>query len=424
MTVDFHHRRRSQEAAELQALPRCFTNGRDDAHGSGLVVDDADCHLVGDDANYRLDIDISGNGNHIQADRADRGHSFQLLQTQGSGLRRFYHARVLADRDECPRQPADRGRGHHAAFLHGVVQQGQGRRCPRAAAAANTDGFQYPRHRVAFGRGRSQAQIQYAHLYAQPLRSLPGYQFPGTGNLESRGLDGLRHLRDVRCVGQTGQHSTDHTGAGNANVDNRLCLAAAMKGTGHERVVLHSVGEHHQLGTAYRVAAGRALSSGQNAFGHQQHRVHIDASSGRCQVDAGADPLGCCQRFWYRANQPGIGFADAFMHQRRKSANEVHADRRRRLVQGHRHRRKPGRGGGGAGFGHRGHRDALVGNRDAVFARQLLGNWHQLLSGTGQAVIDALGADINILMRTAPYRQPQGYRPDVKIVLGDHCQRF
>ena len=67
-----------KEAAEDGAVASTFAGDGNDPHGGRLVVDHADGDLVGDQGGEGRGIGLAGNGDHIQADRADGGHGLEL----------------------------------------------------------------------------------------------------------------------------------------------------------------------------------------------------------------------------------------------------------------------------------------------------------------------------------------------------------
>ena len=50
--ADRHDRRASEETSELQGISDILTDGRNYTDCRCLLVDHADCHLIGDDAGY------------------------------------------------------------------------------------------------------------------------------------------------------------------------------------------------------------------------------------------------------------------------------------------------------------------------------------------------------------------------------------
>ena len=84
--VNRHDGRTAKQATVLDAVAHALADGRNHADGRGLVVDDADGHLVGDDAGDGLDRGVTGDGDHVQADGAHAGHGLELLEGKGACL--------------------------------------------------------------------------------------------------------------------------------------------------------------------------------------------------------------------------------------------------------------------------------------------------------------------------------------------------
>ena len=89
----------------------------------------------------------------------------------------------------------------------------------------------------------------------------------------------------------------DDAGAADADVDDAVGLADAVKRAGHERVVLDRIAKHDQLRAADAVAIGRAFGGRHDDFAHARHGVHVDARARRGDVDRRADALGARERF-------------------------------------------------------------------------------------------------------------------------------
>ena len=93
--VHRHDGRTAEQAAVLDAVAHALADGGNHADGRGLVVDDADGHLVGDDAGDGLDRGVAGDGDHVQANGAHAGHGLELLERKRTGLDGGDHAGVL-----------------------------------------------------------------------------------------------------------------------------------------------------------------------------------------------------------------------------------------------------------------------------------------------------------------------------------------
>ena len=70
-----------------------------------LLLMTPDGHLVGDDAGDGLDGGVAGNGDHIEADRADAGHGLKLLEREGTCLDGGDHARIFGNGMKAPERP-------------------------------------------------------------------------------------------------------------------------------------------------------------------------------------------------------------------------------------------------------------------------------------------------------------------------------
>src|SRR6266404_3715414 len=79
-TIHRHDRRAAQQTAELNHLANLAAGHRNDAHGGGLVVHHADCHLVSDDRSDRFRRGRSGHRDHVDPDRTNAGPGFQLFE--------------------------------------------------------------------------------------------------------------------------------------------------------------------------------------------------------------------------------------------------------------------------------------------------------------------------------------------------------
>ena len=207
---------------------------------------------------------------------------------------------------------------------------------------------------------------------------LAGHQLAHAGDAEGRLFDGLGH-HVKRLALHLLQGVVDHAGAGDAHVDDTFRLAHAVEGTGHEGVILHGVGENHELGAAEAAGGGGEVGRLLDDAAHLRHGVHVDAGLGGADVHGGADQIRRCQRLRDGVDELSVGLGKALLHQGREAADEVDAHGLGRLVQG---------GGEGgvvlrvAGGGHQGdgrHGDALVDDRDAELLLDGLAGGDQML---------------------------------------------
>ena len=135
-------------------------------------------------------------------------------------------------------------RRHHAALLHCVIQQCQRGSRTVSAADLQTHFLQNPGNAVPHRGSRSKTQVHNSERHIQPLGCLYAHDLTHTGNAESSLFDGLRHhiegltLDALQCV-------IHHAGSGHTHIQHALRLTHTMERTGHEGVVLHSVGEYN-----------------------------------------------------------------------------------------------------------------------------------------------------------------------------------
>ena len=104
-----------------------------------------------------------------------------------------------------------------------------------------------------------------------------------TCNLESCLLDGLAERLEVRLTTAilTGsavhlfQRIFHYAGTGDADIDNGVALADSMEGTGHERVVVRSIAEDHELGRTDAQTVSTGFGSLAHDLAHEFHGVHV-----------------------------------------------------------------------------------------------------------------------------------------------------
>ena len=85
------------------------------------------------------------------------------------------------------------------------------------------------------------------------------HQLTHTGDLEGGLLDDVGDFVNGQGLVHLGKGGTHNTGAGYAHMDDTVGLTHAVEGACHEGVVLRSVAEHHQLGTADALLIGGEL---------------------------------------------------------------------------------------------------------------------------------------------------------------------
>ena len=98
--VDGHDGRTAEQSTPFDGIADLFTDDGYDAHGGCLLVDHANGCFVSNDSGNGGSRGVARDGNHIETDGADAGHSFQFLDGQRTGLDRIDHALILTDGDE------------------------------------------------------------------------------------------------------------------------------------------------------------------------------------------------------------------------------------------------------------------------------------------------------------------------------------
>ena len=80
LAVNGHNRCITEKSAKFNHFALPLTDDGNDANGGRFVVDNANGDLVGNDARAGLGRGITGNGDHIESDRANGGHRLKLFK--------------------------------------------------------------------------------------------------------------------------------------------------------------------------------------------------------------------------------------------------------------------------------------------------------------------------------------------------------
>ena len=414
----------AQQTAEIQHVACFVANGRDDAHGGGLAVHHADGGFVRDQAADDLGSRVAGNDHHVDADRADGGHCFELFKRQAAAVGCVDHAVVLRHRDECAGQAAHVVGSHHAALFDGVVQQGQAGGGAAAAAAFQTHFFQNIGNAVADGRGGGQRQVDDARRYAKALAGKVGHQLAQTGDLERCALDQLSHFVHRGVLGQLGQRRTHGTGAGNADVDLAVRLARAVERTRHKRVVLGRVAEHDELGVAHAHVVLGQLGGLAHDLAHQLDGVHVDTRLGRANIDAGANDIRFRQCAGNGLDQAAVTGRKALVYQRTKAADEVDPHGLGRAVQRFGVQYRVSIGGRTQQHGNGRNADALVDDGNAVLAADAVNGRNQVARQAGDLVVDLLAGFLGVRVDAVQQADAHGHGTDIEVFIGQHADGF
>ena len=176
-------------------------------------------------------------------------------------------------------------RGHQAALLDRVVEQGQRRGGAERAADLKAHRLEHAGHAVALGRRRRKRQVHHAEGHAQPAGGLLRDKLAHARDAEGGFLDGFGH--DVEGLTLHALQRVVHDArAGNAHVYDAFRLAHAGDGAGHEGVVLHGVGKDDELGAAEAAGVGGHFRGLFDDAAHEGDGVHVDAGAGTGHVDA------------------------------------------------------------------------------------------------------------------------------------------
>jgi hypothetical protein len=215
----------------------------------------------------------------------------------------------------------------------------------------------------------------------------------------------------------------DHAGTADADVDHAIGLARAVEGARHERVVVRSVGEDHELGAAEAVVVLRPLRRLDEDPADRQDRVHVDPGGRRAHVDRGADPLGRRQDLGQRLNQPPVAVGPPLLDQGGEPADQVDLDLRRdgveRLCHGQVSLGRMRRGD----RGDRAHGDPPVDDRDTVPPLNFKADRAKSSRVADQALANPRAKDVDVGRGAGMKVDPHRDGPDVKLVLADHAER-
>jgi len=105
--VDGNDGSAAEQAAKVDPIADALTDRGDQSDGCCFLVDHADRGFVGDDRGDRFRRRVAGNGDHIEADRTDRGHRLELVDGHRAAFGGFDHPGIFRERDEGAGKAAD-----------------------------------------------------------------------------------------------------------------------------------------------------------------------------------------------------------------------------------------------------------------------------------------------------------------------------
>ena len=212
----------------------------------------------------------------------------------------------------------------------------------------------------------------------------------------------------------------DDAGAGDADVYDRVRLAHAVEGAGHEGVVLHRVAEDDELGAAEAALRGGELRGLLYDAAHERDGVHVYAGLRRADVDGGADQLRLGQGAGYGADKPLVRGRHALLHEGGEAADEVDARLAPGLVQRLGEAEIVLAVARARDEGNRRDGDALVDNRDAELGLYLLARAHKPLGPAGYLVVNLAAGGLRVAVAAVQKRNAHRDRAHVQMLLVYH----
>ena len=197
-------------------------------------------------------------------------------------------------------------------------------------------------------------------------------------------------------------------------------FTGAVEGAGHKGIVLHSIAEHHQLGTAEAALIRGALGQVLDGAAHQGHRVHIDARLRGAHIHTGAHQVGGRQRLRDGGDEFPVGLRHPLLHQGGESANKIDAGGLGGPVQSGGKGRVVLRLRGGSHQGDRGDGDPLVDDGDAELRLDGLSSGHQLFGISGDLVVDRIAGRLRVAAGAGQQGDPHSDGPHIQVLLVDH----
>ena len=275
------------------------------------------------------------------------------------------------------------------------------------------------RNAVAHGGRRREGEVNYAERHIQPVGSLGGNHLTHARYLE-RGLFYRLGNNIKRCALALLQRMVNHARAGYADVYHAVGLADAVECTCHEGVILHRVAEHNELCAAESVGIACQVRGVFNYAPHRCDGVHVNAGTRRADVHARADKIGLRHCLRNCAQQKLITLGKALVHKRRVAADKVHAAGFCRAVKRQRKGNVILRRAASGDERYRRYRDALVYDRDAELALDILARFHEPLCAAADLVVYLSAAALGILAYAVEQRYAHGDRADIEVLLVDH----
>ena len=163
-----------------------------------------------------------------------------------------------------------------------------------------------------------------------------------------------------------------------------------MESTCHKRVVIRRVAKYHQLGTAKGILLFGSLCCLKDDFSHQLHGVHVDSGLCGTNVYRAAHPLSACKCPGNGTDQKLFCGGHSFAYKSSVSADKVYSNLFCSFVKslGDGHKVLCGLAGSSAYQTNRGYGNSFIYNGNSVLGRNLLSGCYQILSISGNFVIN------------------------------------
>ena len=277
------------------------------------------------------------------------------------------------------------------------------------------------RHAVTDSRCRSQRKVHDTKGDPQTFGGFLGHQLSYSGHFKSSFLNSFaEHFKILSPY--SFQSSLYNSRAGNAYVNNCVCFCHAMEGSRHKRIVIRSVAENYQLGTAQRILVSCSFGCFQDNISHKTHCIHINAGFGRPQIYRAAYPFCAGQGFRDRTDQQFIRLSHSLCHCGAVTADEVYPYLFCRLVQSLSQSHKIFRrlAGCSSDESNRSNRNPLIYYRNSEFSGDLISRFHQMSCESGDLLIYLPVYLLQIRINTVQKTDPQSNGTHIQIFLFDH----
>ena len=291
------------------------------------------------------------------------------------------------------------------------------------AAGFQTHCLQDMCNTVADSRCRCQRKVYDTKRNAQHLRCFCANQLTHSSDLECGFLDDVCNLIDRR-IRILGYGRTYNTRAGNAYVDNAVWFADTVECTSHKRIVFRCIAENNQFRRTNTLTVCCQLCGFQYNVTHDADSVHIDAASGRTNIDRRAKPGGDIQSLRDGADQFQITGAESLVYQCRVTADKVDTAGFSCSLQRFCEFDRTVFRAGSSQHCNRCNGNSFVDNRNAVFFFNFFAGLYQFFCLSGDFIIDLVTRFVDVRVNTVQQRNTHGCGTNVQTFILDHSNCF